>query len=144
MWKWFPDVGLPSGIDATVLSLPLDEEFWAGKQKNFTGTAEKDAIIMGFQKHTTNNEEKVFSVDDLSIFEQLAKALGKHEFLVYQAGRWTRDEEFGYQMLNGVNPVVIKQCTALPANFPVKTEMVRGSLNRGLTLEEEMKVGLHA
>ena len=35
--------------------------------------------------------------------------------------------------MNGVNPVVIEKCTALPSNFPVTNDMVKGILNIGLT-----------
>ena len=44
--------------------------------------------------------------------------------------------------MNGVNPVVIERCTQLPPNFPVTSDMVKGQLSRGVSLEEEMKVGL--
>ena len=38
----------------------------------------------------------------------------------------------------------IEKCSSLPDYFPVTTEMVKGYLTRGLTLEEEMEVGLMA
>lgn len=47
---------------------------------------------------------------------------------------------FGYQFLNGCNPVLISKCTKLPDKFPVTHEMVSVSLERELTLEEEIKV----
>jgi hypothetical protein len=43
-------------------------------------------------------------------------------------------------MLNGVNPVIIEKCTAIPSNFPVTNDMVKEFLNRGLTLEQEIEV----
>ena len=70
----------------------------------------------------------------------MATSLGTPEVRVHNAARWTTDIEFGRQMLNGVNPVVIEKCTKLPDNFPVTNEMVKGVLNRGLTLEQEMEV----
>ena len=47
---------------------------------------------------------------------------------------------FGYQFLNGCNPCVIERCSELPSNFPVTNEMVQSFLDRGRTLEEEIKV----
>lgn len=49
---------------------------------------------------------------------------------------------FGYQFLNGCNPVVIEKCTKLPDKLPVTNEMVSVCLERGLTLEEEIQVDL--
>lgn len=48
---------------------------------------------------------------------------------------------FGYQFLNGCNPVMIQRCLKLPDNLPVTTEMVECSLERQLTLEQEIEVG---
>ena len=48
---------------------------------------------------------------------------------------------FGYQFLNGCNPVLIQRCTKLPEKLPVSTEMVECSLERQLTLEQEVEVG---
>lgn len=54
---------------------------------------------------------------------------------------WQEDLMFGYQFLNGCNPVLIKRCTALPPKLPVTTEMVECSLERQLSLEQEVQVG---
>ena len=53
---------------------------------------------------------------------------------------WLEDRMFGYQFLNGCNPCVIERCYELPSNFPVTNEMVQKVLDRGRTLEEEIKV----
>lgn len=49
---------------------------------------------------------------------------------------------FGYQFLNGCNPVLIQRCTEIPKKLPVTMDMVECSLERNLTLEEEVKVQL--
>ena len=51
------------------------------------------------------------------------------------------DLMFGYQFLNGCNPVMIQRCLKLPDNLPLTTEMVECSLERQLTLEQEVEVG---
>lgn len=53
---------------------------------------------------------------------------------------WQEDLMFGYQFLNGCNPVLIQRCTKLPEKLPVTTEMVECSLERQLTLEQEAEV----
>ncbi|EPQ01640.1 Arachidonate 5-lipoxygenase [Myotis brandtii] len=54
---------------------------------------------------------------------------------------WQEDLMFGYQFLNGCNPVLIQRCTKLPEKLPVTTEMVECSLERQLTLEQEIEQG---
>ncbi|MBN3277354.1 LOXE3 isomerase, partial [Polyodon spathula] len=53
---------------------------------------------------------------------------------------WKEDDFFGYQYLNGTNPVLIKQCKQIPANFPVTNHMVSGFLESN-SLQEEMEKG---
>lgn len=59
----------------------------------------------------------------------------------YVMQHWKEDFMFGYQFLNGCNPVIIQKCTKLPDKFPVTHEMVSVSLERELTLEQEIEVG---
>ena len=141
-WQRLPDTGLPSCIDdehvnfsGLVNELPLDEKFRPRKLFDFTECALKDSAELYAQS-------AIEDITDMQDYEQFASLLGKHELTLYNTGRWMADIEFGRQMLNGINPVVIKRCTKLPSNFPVTTDMVKGSLNRGKTLDEEMIVSI--
>uniref|UniRef100_H2MZN4 Lipoxygenase domain-containing protein n=1 Tax=Oryzias latipes TaxID=8090 RepID=H2MZN4_ORYLA len=48
---------------------------------------------------------------------------------------WRKDSFFGYQYLNGINPMVIKRITSLPENFPVIIQ------NPAVSLNSEMEKG---
>ena len=132
-WKIWSDTGLPSGIDDTHTNLPEDEQFERVKCVDFTEDALEGGAKIVFQLPFKK-------IEDIHTYERMAISLGTPEVRVHNAARWTTDVEFGRQMLNGVNPVVIEKCTKLPANFPVTNEMVKGVLNRGLTLQQEMDV----
>ena len=54
---------------------------------------------------------------------------------------WDKEEEFGRQTMNGLNPVMIERIRKIPENFPVTDEQVAGLLKRNLSLEEEAAAG---
>ncbi|KAL4648881.1 hydroperoxide isomerase ALOXE3-like [Arapaima gigas] len=58
---------------------------------------------------------------------------------VYVQEHWKEDAFFGYQLLNGVNPMVIQRCTKLPSNFPVTDDMVRPFLEPETCLATELQ-----
>uniref|UniRef100_A0A671X3Q8 Arachidonate lipoxygenase 3 n=1 Tax=Sparus aurata TaxID=8175 RepID=A0A671X3Q8_SPAAU len=57
----------------------------------------------------------------------------------YVQEHWKEDAFFGYQYLNGVNPMLIRRCTTLPSNFPVTDGMV--FLRGQSSLKEEIEKG---
>ncbi|XP_029020092.1 hydroperoxide isomerase ALOXE3-like [Betta splendens] len=57
----------------------------------------------------------------------------------YVMKHWKEDAFFGYQFLNGVNPMLIRRCSALPSNLSVTDDMVFPSGQ--YSLAEEMKKG---
>uniref|UniRef100_A0A8C9REF4 Hydroperoxide isomerase ALOXE3-like n=1 Tax=Scleropages formosus TaxID=113540 RepID=A0A8C9REF4_SCLFO len=63
------------------------------------------------------------------------------EISAYVQEHWKEDAFFGYQFLNGVNPMVIKRCSKLPRNFPVTDDMVRPFLEPGTCLAAELQRG---
>lgn len=126
---------LPSGFDTKVAELPLDEEFDYVKNLDFANSIQKSKVVQAVTS-------KRLTVEHLREFEVLAESetAAYEPKPIYELGRWTRDVEFGFELLNGVNPRAIRKCTNLPGNFPVTTEMVQGSLTKGASLEDEMKV----
>ena len=54
---------------------------------------------------------------------------------------WDKEEEFGRQTMNGLNPVMIKRIKEIPENFPVTDQHVSGLLKRNLSLKEEAAEG---
>ena len=132
-WQTSHSDGLPSHIDDGFFDLPHDERFERVKSVNFTTSGVEGAAKLKLQFRKDE-------IEYLHDYETLATILGDPDVAVHNAARWTTDVEFGRQVLNGVNPVVIEKCTKLPSNFPVTNDMVKGFLNRGMTLEQEMKV----
>ena len=134
-WQKQSDWGLPSSINASVPKLPDDEQFERVKTVDFTTTALTNGLKIRVQ--AAFNE-----IEDIEDYKKVTTILDIPETQLYNAARWTTDVEFGRQVLNGVNPVVIKKCTKLPdpSVFPVTNDMVKAFLNRGLTLEQEIQV----
>ena len=127
------DLHLPSYVDESCKGIANDEQFGVVKNIDFTSNAVSAALGITAKSAIT-------CIDSLSQYEKLAIAMCYPSLALYKNDLWMKDEEFGRQILNGVNPILIQRCSVLPANFPVTNEMVKGSLVRGLSLEDEMKV----
>ncbi|XP_034074786.1 arachidonate 8S-lipoxygenase-like [Gymnodraco acuticeps] len=81
------------------------------------------------------------SVDDWTKIDDIKTVFPFRSTQIYDyvEEHWKEDAFFGYQFLNGVNPMLIRRCSALPKNVPVTDEMV---FPRGpCSLVEEMKKG---
>ena len=131
-WKLFPDSGVPSGIDDSKGNIPEDEQFSRVKNIDFTSDAMKAVADLGLSGLT-------IKVDSLEDYIELGKSLQQGDLKIHEACRWSSDVEYGRQILNGVNPVIIKKCTKLPPNFPVTPAMVQPFFTRGMTLAQEME-----
>ncbi|XP_016114842.1 arachidonate 5-lipoxygenase-like isoform X3 [Sinocyclocheilus grahami] len=136
-WKeWHP--GFPMSIDAnSSTELPLDIQFEAAKSVDFSLN-----YITAIKNLGLNKFLKLSSWKDVADFEKIFVKIkntvsGLTEYVMQN---WNKDYFFGYQFLNGCNPVVIRKCMNLPDKFAVTQEMVQGSLDRGLTLQEELKL----
>ncbi|XP_037255368.1 polyunsaturated fatty acid 5-lipoxygenase isoform X1 [Falco rusticolus] len=136
-WKeWHP--GFPLSIDAHSHSdLPRDIQFDNEKGIDF---------ILNYSKAMENLYVNRFmhmfqsSWSDFADFERIFVRIS-NTISEYVMQHWKEDFMFGYQFLNGCNPVLIRRCTEIPKKFPVTMDMVECSLERNLTLEEEVKQG---
>uniref|UniRef100_A0A7N9AW46 Arachidonate 5-lipoxygenase a n=1 Tax=Mastacembelus armatus TaxID=205130 RepID=A0A7N9AW46_9TELE len=137
-WKeWQP--GFPMSIDANRhKDLPRDIQFDSEKGVDFVLNYTK--LTHSNTKHIQNttfaSRSTQLEITKISIFWKVKLITSK-----YVMQHWKEDFMFGYQFLNGCNPVMIQKCTKLPDKFPVTNEMVSVSLERELSLEEEIEAG---
>ncbi|XP_058271494.1 polyunsaturated fatty acid lipoxygenase ALOX15B isoform X2 [Hemibagrus wyckioides] len=59
----------------------------------------------------------------------------------YVHAHWKEDAFFGYQCLNGCNPLMIRRIRCLPPNLAVTSQMLRDFLPEGSSLEQELEKG---
>ncbi|XP_035985630.1 hydroperoxide isomerase ALOXE3 [Fundulus heteroclitus] len=80
-------------------------------------------------------------MDQWTDFDELNNLMdySKHKILDYVKENWRDDDFFGYQFLNGVNPMLIKCIKALPDNFQVTDDMISQYCN--VNLDNEIKKG---
>ncbi|XP_045578831.1 hydroperoxide isomerase ALOXE3 isoform X1 [Salmo salar] len=115
--------------------LPAEVRFSFTKDFEFNFTAVEALVSLKLETHSTNKKQWK-SLDELS------HIFNKHKTDVYEyvEKNWKEDEFFGYQLLNGLNPMMIHRCSKLPENFPVTEHMVKASLF-GKNLEAEIQKG---
>lgn len=59
----------------------------------------------------------------------------------YVQTHWKEDWFFGYQCLNGPNPLMVRRTRLLPSNLSVTSDMLRPFLPQNSTLEQELEKG---
>uniref|UniRef100_A0AAV2MQ90 Arachidonate 15-lipoxygenase B-like n=1 Tax=Knipowitschia caucasica TaxID=637954 RepID=A0AAV2MQ90_KNICA len=85
--------------------------------------------------HLENNESPWADMDSIKHMAFCHKT----DVTVHVEQNWENDDFFGYQYLNGLNPMLIRRCSSLPTNFPVTEAML--CLEGGRTLAQEMEDG---
>uniref|UniRef100_A0A8C6X3I4 Arachidonate 5-lipoxygenase n=1 Tax=Naja naja TaxID=35670 RepID=A0A8C6X3I4_NAJNA len=133
--EWHP--GFPLNIDAKYhKELPRNIQFDSEKGVDFilNYTKAMENLYVNRFMHMFQSSWSDFA-DFEKIFVKISNTISE-----YVMQHWQEDFMFGYQFLNGCNPVLIKKCIELPKKFPVTTEMVEYSLERNLTLEQEIKI----
>ncbi|XP_008151798.2 polyunsaturated fatty acid lipoxygenase ALOX12-like [Eptesicus fuscus] len=122
--------GLPLTIAAdSVKDLPPDMKFHGGKKLDYEWTG-KTGLLEMILKRVYNFLK---SWDRLEDFDQIF--WGPKSTLcekVHQ--RWQEDELFGYQFLNGANPMLLRRSTSLPSRLvlPSGMEELRAQLEKEL------------
>ncbi|XP_054866296.1 polyunsaturated fatty acid lipoxygenase ALOX15B-like [Amphiprion ocellaris] len=127
--------GIPHGIKAEDLSsLPCEVRFSFTKETEFAFTASIGMTELEL-KGLSASEEPWTNVDDISqVFYNKWTPVSE-----YTQQHWKEDAFFGYQYLNGVNPVLIQRCKVLPGNFPITADKI--FLHGHCKLTDEMQKG---
>ncbi|XP_010772269.1 arachidonate 12-lipoxygenase, 12R-type-like, partial [Notothenia coriiceps] len=101
------------------LSLPCEVRFSFTKSTEFGFTALTGLSELGL-KGLSDSKKSWANLDDLNrVFCNKRTDISE-----YVQEHWKEDTFFGYQYLNGINPMLIRRCTALPENFPVTDDML--------------------
>ncbi|XP_075416900.1 polyunsaturated fatty acid lipoxygenase ALOX12 [Tenrec ecaudatus] len=121
---------LPLTIAAsTTADLPLNVRFHEKKRLDFEWTLKAGALEAILKRVYT----LLSSWDHLEDFNQIF--WGQKSVLAEKVHQcWQNDEIFGYQFLNGVNPMVLRRSTSLPSRLvlPSGTEALRAQLEQEL------------
>ncbi|KAK7169697.1 hypothetical protein R3I94_000057 [Phoxinus phoxinus] len=127
--------GFPKSIEGEI---PPEVQFDQEKKKSFADNemkAKKEFIL-------EKCKELFHSCKGMEFFEKILEDFtSKHPLLEKNMHDWRKDYMFGYQFLNGCNPVMIRKIRNIPDKFPVTHEMVKGFLEKGVTLKKELKEG---
>ncbi|KAM6893956.1 polyunsaturated fatty acid lipoxygenase ALOX15B-like [Xenentodon cancila] len=102
-----------------IFSLPPDEHFSLSRDIEAIYTLAYAKIKLGL-------EQRALCKDDFTSFEEIKSLYDRHRTEVsdYVFKHWKDDDFFGYQFLNGINPLLIRQCKALPEKFAVSRDVV--------------------
>ncbi|XP_042559402.1 polyunsaturated fatty acid lipoxygenase ALOX15B-like [Clupea harengus] len=134
-WKVYAE-GMPHvNHYESALDMPAEVRFSFSKNTDFFYNAgtQLAALKLAGLADSKRTWESINQLDTI-ICENRNKTID------YVEAHWDEDEFFGYQLLNGLNPMMIQRCSKLPVNFPVTEEMVKDSLG-GSSLKVEMKKG---
>lgn len=131
-YRWHVYVeGIPHSMKAEdPTSLPREVRFSFTKTTEFAFTAATGLTELSL-KGLTSSTEKWTDIEAISqVFCNKRTPISE-----YVQKHWREDAFFGYQYLNGVNPMLIRRCKALPPNFPVPKDKVFLHGHCGLTAE---------
>ncbi|GLD48138.1 polyunsaturated fatty acid lipoxygenase ALOX15B-like protein [Lates japonicus] len=135
-YRWdVNEEGIPHCVKAlNQKSLPYKAQFSFTKTIEFFSTAGKGLLELK-AKGLDDSNKNWPDIDSISkVF-----CSRRTDIYDYVQEHWKEDAFFGYQYLNGINPLLIRCCKVLPDNFPVTDDMV--FLHGQHSLAEEMEKG---
>ncbi|KAM6894000.1 polyunsaturated fatty acid lipoxygenase ALOX15B-like [Xenentodon cancila] len=100
-------------------SLPLDEQYALSRNIEAAYTVTNATIQLGLEKWILCKEDFTSIKDIKSLYDHHTTDVSDYVF-----ESWMDDDFFGYQFLNGINPLLIRQCKTLPKNFAVSSDAV--------------------
>ncbi|XP_060792213.1 hydroperoxide isomerase ALOXE3 isoform X2 [Neoarius graeffei] len=106
---------------------------------NLSFTRQSPGINLHYLRGFTDRAEPWSSMKELEmafIYNGKDNTVAK-----YVQAHWKEDAFFGYQCLNGCNPLIIKQIHCFPTNLAVTSEMLTDFLPEGSSLEQELERG---
>ncbi|XP_041090392.1 polyunsaturated fatty acid lipoxygenase ALOX15B-like [Polyodon spathula] len=129
--------GIPRCLDMKDTSeLPLDVQFSFIKNTEFKLTYLIGVSELKIEKylHWQTHWRSMADIETFfGVYKTAASELVK--------SRWEEDVFFGFQFLNGFNPIMIKKCKEIPSNFPVTDNMVSPFLEQSSSLQNEVQKG---
>ena len=129
--------GLPRHLEAAQHSdIPRDSQFSQEARNSIDDDKKKAVIDLGLAHLSTVFE----SWDNFDDFQKIVGWFYGGGQRLVEGDRWMTDSVYGSMFLNGCNPNVVERCEKLPSHFPVTDEQVKGALDRGLSLQQEIKV----
>ncbi|KAM7441211.1 Arachidonate 5-lipoxygenase [Porites harrisoni] len=129
--------GLPRHLEVAQHSdIPRDSQFSQEARNSIDEDRKKAVIDLGLAHLSTIFE----SWDNFDDFQKIVGWFYGGGQRLVEGDRWMTDSVYGSMFLNGCNPSVVERCERLPSHFPVTDEHVKGALDRGLSLQQEMKV----
>ena len=128
-FEWVHTPGLPPYCKG----IPPSEKFTARQRDRMTWDVGQTVADMALAT-VKWLKRKPGKVSDYDLFYPLRR-------IPAVSRRWTLDEEFARQRLDGINPFMITAIDAIPDHFPVTDDTVRGVLPEGNSLDRLLAEG---
>uniref|UniRef100_A0A3Q2U365 Zgc:152891 n=1 Tax=Fundulus heteroclitus TaxID=8078 RepID=A0A3Q2U365_FUNHE len=128
-WRLFVE-GAPQCVDLKSL---------AELGPNLSYTHQSPAINMHYLRGFAGRAEPWTSFSEMETV--FAHAGHQNSAARFVKAHWKEDWYFGYQCLNGCNPLLLRRTHTVPPNLAVTSHMLRPFLPAGSSLEEELQNG---